>query len=259
MSNPKKPTDMGTNKTGIATSPLESKKTIEGAREGSPARSFDVASIEAVRLSQSSVAEPVGTMPPPGSLKGVVKSGIEAVKGHNPMVLLDLIGDRLAFERTGVRLYEAMFAKLEAAERPDRGPAREDVRQIRDEELQHVGLLIQAMEELGGDPTAVTPTADICAVAGTGILKVLTDPRATLTHALHAVHIAELADNDAWGMLADLAEAMGHEEMAANFRQALLDEERHLEYVRTWLTADLEAQAGIESTLPSTEPTIVAP
>ncbi|HEY0710258.1 MAG TPA: ferritin-like domain-containing protein, partial [Polyangia bacterium] len=143
--------------------------------------------------------------------------------------------------------------------RPDGGPTREELRQIRDEELQHVGLLTQAISDLGGDPTAITPTADICAVAGSGILKVLTDPRATLTHALHAIHIAELADNDAWSMLADLAEGMGHEEMAANFRQALADEERHLEYVRTWLTADLEAQAGIESTLPSTEPTVVAP
>ncbi|HEY0707221.1 MAG TPA: hypothetical protein VGG33_10500, partial [Polyangia bacterium] len=122
MSNPKRPTDIGMNKTGAAASPLENKKTVEGAREGSPARSFDVAPLEAVRMSFSRTAEPVGTMPPPVSLKGVVKAGFEAVKGRNPNVLLDLIGDRLAFERTGVRLYEAMFAKLDAAHRPDGGP-----------------------------------------------------------------------------------------------------------------------------------------
>lgn len=259
MSNPKKPTDIGQNKTGIAVSPIDSRKTIEGARESIPAPSFDVTPIEAVRIAVSRTAEPVGTMPPPASLKGVAKAGMQAIKGNNPNVFIDLIADRLAFERTGTRLYEALIAKVVAAGDHPGGPTRAEVEQIRDEELAHAGLLIQAMDALGADATALTPTADVTAVASSGILQVLTDPRTTLTHALHAVHMAELTDNDAWVMLSDLAENLGQDDMAAQFRQALVDEERHLDLVRAWLTSAIEGQAGIKPEVTAPEAGVPAP
>jgi rubrerythrin len=259
MSNPKKPTDLGMNKTGVKLHPVETKEAVEGARAGVPKRSLDVAAVEAVRVAFSREAEPVGTMPPPGSLKGAVKAGVEALQGKNPMVFLDLIGDRLAFERTGVRLYEALISKLEASDQPSPGPTRVELANIRDEELAHVGTLVVAMETLGGDPTAVTPTADINSVATSGVLKVVSDARTTFTQALHAMLIAELADNDAWLVLADLADRLGHEDMAASFRQALADEERHLDRVRAWLTNALEGQAGLEPSLMVGDASVPAP
>jgi rubrerythrin len=198
-------------------------------------------------------------MPPPATLKGVAKAGVEAVKGKRPTVFLDLLGDRLAFERTGVRLYEALAAKLAAADQTSTLPLRADIDLIRDEELQHVAMLTAAIESLGADPTVLTPTADICGVASSGILKVLTDPRSTFTHALHAIHIAELADNEAWVMLADLAEELDHDEMAASFRAAVVDEGRHLDSVREWLLSALEGQAGIEPSLSAGEANAPAP
>jgi len=244
-----KPTDLGLNRTGIGTAPVESKKTIEGAAAGIPPRSTDLSAIEAARVAFSSVAAPVGTMPPPATLKGAVKTGVQAIKGNRPTVFLDLLGDRLAFERTGVRLYEALAAKLAAAEKTSTTPSRAEIEQIRDEELQHVAMLTAALESLGADPTVLTPTADICGVASSGLMKVLTDPRSTFTHALHAIHIAELADNEAWVMLADLAEELDHDEMAASFRAAVVHEGRHLDSVREWLLSSLEAQAGVEPSL----------
>lgn len=258
MSNPKKPTDMGMNRTGLGMSPIEGKKTVEGAQQGTLNRSFDVSALEAVRVAISSTAEPVGTMPPPASLKGVAKAGMQAVKGNNPNVFLDLVADRLAFERTGVRLYEALMAKHAAGDHP-RGPTRAELEQIRDEELLHAGMLTQALERLGADPTALTPSADICAIASSGVMKVLTDPRSTLTHALHAIHIAELTDNDAWAMLADLAERLGHEELAAGFRQALADEELHLQKVRAWLYAAVNEQAGVDAPVVMSDGSLPAP
>ena len=61
------PTDLGANRTGAAASPRDSQKLVEGARQGVPRASFDLASLQAERVSFNDDAEPVGTVPPPCS------------------------------------------------------------------------------------------------------------------------------------------------------------------------------------------------
>jgi ferritin-like protein len=250
----KKPTDIGMNRTGIKASPIDSKETIEGAQQSKLVDPGDATAIADERIEWSNAAEPVGTMPPPGSVKGVLKTVMEKLKGNEPNVLLDKLGERIAFERTGVRLYDALLCKLAAANLHEGGPTREEVEQIREEELQHFMLLKETMESLGGDPTAMTPCADITAVASSGIVKVLADSRTTLTQCLDALLIAELADNDAWMMLVDLAEGLGMKEMGQRFRQAMTEEEDHLMRVRGWINAALLGQAGITPTRPHPQP-----
>jgi rubrerythrin len=161
-------------------------------------------------------------------------------------VFLDLLGERLAFERTGTRIYEALMAKLEAADPHPAGPTRADLEEIRDEELEHFALLKQAIETLGADPTAMTPSADVIAVASHGLVEVVSDPRVTLTESLKAVLAAELVDNDSWLMLVDVAEGVGQDDLAQEFRRALAEEEDHLARVRTWLNEAVLGEAGIE-------------
>jgi rubrerythrin len=246
MSNPVKPTHPGTNRTGIATSPIESKKAIDGARAATATPTHDGAALAAERISWSRQVAPVGTMPPPLTVKGVVKSAVQAVKGNHPLVFVNLLAERLAFERTGTRLYEALLPKLEAAHAHPGGPTRDVVELIRDEELKHAAWLANAIESLGADPTAMTPGADITAVASMGLVQVLTDPRVTLTEALQAILIAELTDNDGWLTLVDVAARLGHDEMAEQFQEALAEEEEHLARVRSWLAASIDTQAGLE-------------
>ncbi|HVT06087.1 MAG TPA: ferritin-like domain-containing protein [Polyangia bacterium] len=247
MSNPTKPTQTGPNRTGIATSPIDSKATIEGAQAGSPAPVFEPPGLLATRIRYATKVGPVGTMPPPASLKGMATTAVEMVKGNKPTVFLDLLGERLAFERTGTRLYEALLIKLEAADPHPGGPTRFDLERIRDEELEHFGLLKRTMESLGADPTAMTPSADVIAVASRGLVEAVSDPRVTLNESLKAVLAAELVDNDSWLTLSDVAERLGHAEMAAEFRGALAQEEDHLARVRSWLNVALEGEAGITS------------
>lgn len=242
----KKPIDIGDNRTGVARSPLDAKATAEGAAEGVPAARLAEAELLAARLDYSKEAGPVGTMPPPLSIKGVAKATVQALKGRSPSVFLDLLGERLAFERTGTRLYDALLCKLEAASIHPGGPTRADLERIRDEELAHAGLVKKALEKLGADPTVVTPCADVSAVASSGLLAVCTDPRSTLTESLKAVQIAELADNDAWLVLADLASRLGLDDLAAEFRQALAEEANHLALVRSWASTALAGQLGVE-------------
>src|SRR5215207_9052445 len=96
-----KPTDIGLNRTGAATSPIDSKRTAQGAAEADTAGAMDGLALELERVRWSTEALPLGTVPPPGTVKGVIKSIIEKVEGHKATVLIDKLGERLAFERTG--------------------------------------------------------------------------------------------------------------------------------------------------------------
>jgi rubrerythrin len=234
----KRSTATGKNATGIAMSPIDSKQLIEYA-ETAPTSPGSEHEMEEVREAFTNESGVVGSVPPPASLKGLAKMALDAVKGKKATVFIDRLGERAAFERTGTRLYEAMLAKFDALGSFEGGPTRARLMEIRDEELRHLGIVEEAINALGGDPTVMTPSADVVGVEGIGLVQVLTDPRTTIDHCLGALLVAELADNDGWELLADLAEAMGHEQMAQSFREALEDEEVHLEDVRRWIVASV--------------------
>jgi rubrerythrin len=127
----------------------------------------------------------------------------------------------------------------------------EQLRHFRDEERAHLHLVKEALESVGGDPTAETPCADLKGVEASGLVKVLTDPRTTLTQCLDAMLTAELADNDGWKILIAMAEAIGQETLARRFTEALAEEDQHLASIRAWLAERLEIQLG--KALPSTD------
>jgi hypothetical protein len=127
----------------------------------------------------------------------------------------------------------------------------EEVRRFRDEELGHMHVVKDAIESAGGDPTAMTPCADLAGVQAKGILDVVTDPRTTLTQCLDALLTAELADNDGWKVLIAMSEAAAQDELARSFTQALAEEDHHLASVRAWIAERLGIQLG--KPLPSTD------
>jgi len=106
---------------------------------------------------------------------------------------------------------------------------------IQEEELGHFELVKSAIESLGGDPTAVTPSADLTGVLSSGIPQVLADPRTTLRQCLDAVLVAELTDNDGWQLLIKICESLAGAELAAQSRLALSSEAEHLDNVRRWI------------------------
>ena len=76
------------------------------------------------------------------------------------------------------------------------------------------------MSSVGGDPTAITPDANLQATAGQGIACVLLDPRTSLVDCLEAMLIIELTDQDMWSMLARTAEPLGDASMIEKITQA---------------------------------------
>ena len=79
-------------------------------------------------------------------------------------------------------------------------------------------MLQAAIEQLGGDPTAVTPSANLQATAAHGIQKVVVDPRTTLLQ-LEAALVAELTDNACWEALIELAQEAGRMLSSSNSRR----------------------------------------
>jgi hypothetical protein len=195
----------------------------------------DDSALAAIRAGYIAEADVVGSIPPPATVKGAVKTGVAALTGKQPEVLMDKLGERLAFERTGTRLYDALITKFDATQDSSTSMTLADLQRIRQDELGHFALVAGAIEAMGGDPTAQTPCADVTGVEVMGLAQVVTDPRTTIAQSLSAVLIAELADNAGWEMLIALARENGQDPMAADFTVALNEERVHLQQVRAWL------------------------
>jgi ferritin-like protein len=188
-------------------------------------------------------AEAIGSVPPPGTLRGVVTTGLNKLAGRNPEVLIDKLGERLAFERSGTRLYEAMIMKCLALENGGETVPVGDLERLRDEEAGHFALLAECLRSLGADPTAQTPCADVAAVQSLGILQAISDPRTNLAQSLNALLSAELVDHAGWELLVELTDQMGQDEWASRFRHALAQETEHRTMVQGWLQSMVLAEA----------------
>lgn len=225
------------NKTGMGTSPRLSKEMLEGAEKTQPTTPGDGEHMARVHAHYIKDAEPIGTVPPPTTLKGLFKAAGQAITGKKPTVLIDKVAERMAFERSGVRLYEGLIGKHKALGSFDGGPSHKELVRFQAEELEHFKMLKGTLERLGADPTAMTPSADVVGVESVGLGQVIGDPRMDLSQSLHAILVAELADKDGWDMLMALADELGQDKMAADFRHANEQEGEHLAAVRRWLTA----------------------
>lgn len=238
---------LGMNRTGIQTSPIQSAEMAAAAQKSTPTSAGTEQLVADVRISyaKDKDAEPVGNVPPPGTLKGMAKTALKAMQGQKPTVLVDKLGERAAFERTGTRLYEGLLSKFDAYGSWEGGPTRGDLEQFHREELEHFGLVVKAIQQMGADPTVMTPSADVHAVASEGVMKVITDARTDLRQSLEAILIAELADNECWDNLIKLARASGQDSMAEGFERAYMEEQRHLHHVRAWISAGIGKDAHV--------------
>lgn len=227
---------LGSNKTGIDMSPIHSKEMLE-ASENFPLPNTGELPIQTLKQSYLTEAGPLGSVPLPGTVKGVAKTLLKTITGHHPEVFINKLGERLAYERSGVRIYDALI--LKCSHTITHGMAEQQIdierlKEFRSQEEEHFALLTASIEKLGADPTAQTPDADASGVGASGLMKVINDPRTSISQSLEAMLAIELADNAAWELLIKLAEDMGLSEMAGEFRKALQQEDVHLATVRQW-------------------------
>ncbi len=212
MQDPREATDIGRNRTGLQASPQLSKEMNDLVQPVS-AETADASPLNEVRLLYISEADPLGCV---------------------PQAFIDKLAERLAYERSGTRLYDAVIAKFMAHQGELQGASLQDVTEIRNEEASHAALLRTCIEQLGADPTAQTPSADLVGVATAGFLQAAADPRTTLAQTLQVALAAELVDVASWETLILMAEQMGQDGMVERFRKALDHETEHVAKVRGW-------------------------
>jgi bacterioferritin (cytochrome b1) len=229
------------NRTGMQTAPELAEELIEGASSAAPSSEGGTETIAEYRGEYIAEGFPIGSMPMmPASEEG------EADEEEAGMaVFLDKLSERLAFERTGTRLYEALLNKCETLGEESPGPTLEDIEHIGREELEHFLMLNRTITEIGGDPTVQSPCADMAGVASLGIMQVLTDPRSSMAQCLQAMLMAELTDNAGWELLIKLADNLGYDDLKTEFESALANEEEHLLNVRNWLSECVMASAQV--------------
>lgn len=235
-------TRLGINRTGLQMSPQHAKEMLENtellddgsaSEHGAPT---DGQALSVTRLEYIADSDPLGSIPPPATFKGMAKSSAKMLTGRRPQVFIDKLAERLAFERGGARLYDAVCTKAIAETADADKVSAAELQQIRDSEARHALIIKECLETLGADPTAQTPCADLVGVESMGLLQAASDPRTTLAQTLHAALAAELIDNEGWEGLIAMAQEMGHEDMVRRFRQALSEEREHLTKVRNWYT-----------------------
>ena len=226
---------IGMNRTGIQMSPIDSKAMTDVDPDLMQGDEGDDSPMAELRSQYIVAADSLGSVPLPGTITGMVSIGFEMLRGESPQILLDKLGERLAFERTGTRLYDALITKCEVMlDAIEISMTIEDLEDIREDEARHFLMVSDAIDAMGGDPTSQTPSADLCGVESMGLVQVLNDPRTSIAQSLHAIVTAELSDKAGWETLIALADEHGLTDMVTSFTAALNDEREHLALVQTW-------------------------
>ncbi|MFP5394002.1 MAG: ferritin Dps family protein [Gammaproteobacteria bacterium] len=238
---------VGMNRTGIQMSPLETKAMLDVDPALLPKQQGDSTVLADIRSQYIAEADSLGSVPLPGTFTGAASMAMTMLKGESPTVLLDKLGERLAFERTGTRLYEALINKCQVLLNNGGigiSMTVDDLLRIRNDEARHFFLIKEAIESMGADPTAQTPSADAVGVESLGLVQLLGDGRTSIAQCLHAIITAELSDKAGWETLVALADEQGLTELVERFTDALHQEQEHLAMVQTWYSEALGLSYG---------------
>jgi len=159
--------------------------------------------------------------------------------------VLDLLGERLAFERAGVKLYDKILGRMRMSGDPQIHKVLARIEVNREQEKEHEEWLEEQIRALGGDDHAPSEKSILVKTEAEGIEQVvMRDPN--LLHDLHALLTAELADNAGWALLVELASEFGDRGAKKEFKKRLHEEEAHLVCVNDAVT-ELSKQEMRES------------
>jgi bacterioferritin (cytochrome b1) len=146
--------------------------------------------------------------------------------------LIDVLSERLTFERDGVKLYDAILTVMERSSDPEVLKMIEPMRKQRNEEREHEEWLESQVRALGGTAHEQTELTRLVGIESSGIGKVVLDGDPEVTHLFHAILAAEAIDNAGWDLLVALADQAGDREAKKAFKKRLYQEQEHLAFVK---------------------------
>jgi bacterioferritin (cytochrome b1) len=151
---------------------------------------------------------------------------------HNRERVIDLLCERLAFERSGIRLYDRILATMQGTTDPEVHALQPTMEEHRDEEQEHAAWLETQIRALGGDASVQTECSRLACREAAGIEDIATNDSADLQHLLHALLAAEAMDNAGWDMLVELAEDANDRDARRELTRRQHHEREHLAFVR---------------------------
>ncbi len=171
-----------------------------------------------------------------------------------PEKLIDLLHERLTFERTSVKLYDRILSLMAVSREQQILGMLNTMQGYRDEEAEHQEWLEEQIRALGGDVNEESERSRLVATESRGIEEVILREDVELHHLFHALLAAELVDNAGWELLAALAEEADDDDALDAFTLRLAEEEDHLEYLRQTIARYAESQVLGERLQLPTEP-----
>lgn len=152
---------------------------------------------------------------------------LEKLGTTDPEKIIDVLGERLAYERSGVKLYDAILKKVKASRHTQLKKFSKELEEHREHEVEHAEWCAEQIRSLGGDPDQPTERAQLVHVEAKGLEEVIFGD-GPISQAFHALNTAELGDNGGWALLVGLADQLGDEEMKREAQERLKHEEEHL-------------------------------
>ena len=147
------------------------------------------------------------------------------------------VGERLYFEKTILKGYDALISKCELFS-ADLLPAELDIIdlvEIRSQKHRFVKLLASTLEGLGGEGLSERPPSGSLLLAITGVCRAIEDVTAGIEQSLECLLIAELADDEGWDLLICDCDDLGLAGLSASLDSVQEISESHTEMVREWI------------------------
>jgi len=175
---------------------------------------------------------------------------VKVLARFNKAHLIDVLNERLTFERAGVKLYDRLLERIHQAGDSALGSIASKLSEVRGQEKEHEEWLEAQIRTLGGDAHADTEKSELVTRESQGIEKVVMSD-AKIPHLFHALLAAELVDNAGWDLLVALADEAKDRVAKRQFKQRLRQEAEHLVFLRR-VVAELSGQEvlGKQADLP---------
>jgi rubrerythrin len=162
---------------------------------------------------------------------GKRRNPMQKLAQRNSARILDLLGERMTFERAGVRLYDQILTRMRASADERIQAMCETMEKHRAEEKEHEEWLGVQIRALGGNTEVMTEHSRLVEQESQGIEQVMRSDE-NIVHDFHALLSAELTDNAGWDLLKGLADELGDKDAKREFTRRLHEEEDHLLFVR---------------------------
>ncbi len=150
---------------------------------------------------------------------------------YDKVKVIDVLNERLAFERAGVKLYDRVLEVMRASGDENVVRMCDEMQAHRDQEKEHEEWLEEQIRFLGGDAHGETDKSRLITRESKGIEEVVMSD-AQLPHLFHALLAAELVDNAGWDLLVQIADEAGDGSAKRDFKKRLHEEEDHLLFLR---------------------------